>query len=67
MRRCPVFQRIDEIPKPIFDILRTELQNVKNLLLNLPPVDPHATATELVAVANQIIVLTLHLARVGVK
>ena len=61
MRRCAIRQGVYEIAKSVFDIFRCDVQNIENLLLDIPLVDSHASATDLISVTHEIVVLALHL------
>ena len=66
MRRCAIRQCVYEIAKPTFDLFWRDAQNVENLLLDVPLVDSDTSATDLVSVAHEIVVLTLDLSRICV-
>ena len=66
MRRRAIRQGVYEIAKPVFDILRCDAQDIKNLLLDIPLVDPDTPTTDLITVAHKIVVLTLNLPRIRV-
>ena len=64
MRRCAIRQRIDEIAKSTFDLFRGDVQNIENLLLDIPLVDPDTPTTNFIPVAHEIVVLALNLPRI---
>ena len=59
VRRCAELERLEHVPEPPARCLQVESDQLEDLLLHLSPMDPDAPAGHLLAVAHQVVLLTV--------
>src|SRR6266516_2227397 len=67
MGRSAIFKSFEHMPKLLFDFFVIQFHKGENFMLNLGNINAHTSTTDLVTVANDVVLLRTNIQRIAVE